>query len=216
MNRLLSVIMVVSATLLPARPVLADELPDGCAVLNDPVYDETDVFIAEHMLWGPPTGELATDLAFTYGDVWNITVTPSVIFINTIDLFVEGGPILGAQEGLNTYTFTGAEAGVGWDIFHDVNVTNECIPAIPEDQLDNLVDDVQTLGLMPSGVENSLVTKLVNARAAYLAGDLSVACDLVQAFVNQVNAQEGSRLTTAEADALRDAADDIAGEIGCT
>jgi hypothetical protein len=41
------------------------------------------------------------------------------------------------------------------------------------------------------------------------------ACGKLDAFINKVNAQEGSTLTTAESALLRDLAEDIKTSIGC-
>jgi hypothetical protein len=148
--------------------------------------------------------------------VWNITVESGGL-PDTVDLFVydPDWSSIGGSFGLNTYTFRGNETGVGWDVFWDVTVAVACIPASVEGQLDNLRADVEGFGLSPRGVENSLFAKLDNARTAYLEGDESTACSLIEAFVNQVNALEGVRLTNEAAGALRAAAEDISSEIGC-
>lgn len=65
------------------------------------------------------------------------------------------------------------------------------------------------------GIENSLVVKLERAEAAESRGDLTAACNLLDAFINEVNAQSGKALTTAQADQLIKAASQIKVGLGC-
>jgi hypothetical protein len=84
-------------------------------------------------------------------------------------------------------------------------------------QLANLVALVQSFNIQ-QGISNSLDTKLSAAVAALeqaASGDASGACGSVSGFVNEVQAQAGNKLTTAQASQLTLAANRIAATIGC-
>ena len=53
------------------------------------------------------------------------------------------------------------------------------------------------------------------ALAALDVGDTASACDSLQAFLNQVRAQNGKKLTSAQAEGLTDTANDIRALLGC-
>jgi hypothetical protein len=71
----------------------------------------------------------------------------------------------------------------------------------PEQQLQNLIDFVNGLPVN-NGIGNSLTNKLENALAAVESGDPAGACSALQPFENEVQAQRGKALTTADADRL--------------
>jgi len=80
-----------------------------------------------------------------------------------------------------------------------------------------LIDSIEDLGL-PSKVENSLKAPLKNAQDK-LDDDNPKndggACGKMDAFINQVNAQEGKKLSTEQANDLREAAQSVKDSIGC-
>jgi YVTN family beta-propeller protein len=83
--------------------------------------------------------------------------------------------------------------------------------------IEGLIQMVQNLNLK-QGIENSLDAKLENARDALEAannGDLNAACNLLDAFINQVNAQSGNALTVEQANQLRASAQQIKTTLGC-
>ena len=85
------------------------------------------------------------------------------------------------------------------------------------DTIPELIALVESFNLK-QGISNSLDAKLENAQKALdraKAGDTGSACHLLDAFVNEVNAQEGHELTEAQADKLRDAAGAIKTSFGC-
>jgi hypothetical protein len=87
----------------------------------------------------------------------------------------------------------------------------------PQDQLTQLSNLVEQMNLQ-QGIENSLDSKLANAQAALAAaqaGDLATACNLLDAFINDVKAQTGKKITLAEANQLILAADRIKAVLGC-
>lgn len=79
------------------------------------------------------------------------------------------------------------------------------------DQIDGLIALVQSFGLK-QGIEKSLDAKLQNILAAL---DAASACNKLDSFVNEVSAQSGKALTTAEANQLIVAAIQIKTVLGC-
>ncbi len=77
-------------------------------------------------------------------------------------------------------------------------------PKGPIDLISDLVSLVQSFNLM-QGISNSLDAKLANAQGALNAmhvGDVITACNLLSACINEVQAQSGTALTTAQANNL--------------
>ena len=71
----------------------------------------------------------------------------------------------------------------------------------PDEAIDDLEDLVDSMGLH-GGTTNSLTSKLQNAKQSLMNGQANAALNLLQAFINQVNAQRGKKLTDAQADEL--------------
>jgi len=80
--------------------------------------------------------------------------------------------------------------------------SNSCVATVTVvDTTPCLIALVQSLGL-PSGTANSLSVKLQGAAGALDRGNLQAACGNLGAFLNEVNAQTGRKLTAAQADLL--------------
>jgi hypothetical protein len=76
----------------------------------------------------------------------------------------------------------------------------------------DLISDLITRVLsynLDRGFENSLLTKLNGAKDALSRGQKQAACQKMQAFINEVNAQSGKKLTVAQANQLRTDATNI-------
>jgi subtilisin-like proprotein convertase family protein len=101
----------------------------------------------------------------------------------------------------------GSIAG-GWSL--DITVS---APDVPQ-QIADLQAMVSGLGL-PKGLTTALTSTLQDALDALAADDTAGACDSLQAFLNQVAAQKGKKLTTAQAEQLTEAANAIRSELGC-
>jgi hypothetical protein len=84
----------------------------------------------------------------------------------------------------------------------------------PEAQVNDLHDLLAGMGL-PDGVANSLVTKLLAVLAAIEEGDAAGACSDLRAFVNEVTAQSGKKLTAEQAAELLAAANALREDLGC-
>lgn len=71
----------------------------------------------------------------------------------------------------------------------------------PAEATQDLISDVEDLNL-PGGTENSLVSKLENAIKSLDKGQENAAINQLNAFINQVEAQKGKKITDEEADQL--------------
>jgi hypothetical protein len=90
------------------------------------------------------------------------------------------------------------------------------LPSPPQvvQAIDDLRERVASYGL-PRGIARSLDAKLEAALNAWQAGDSAEACNSLSAFLNEVRAQAGKKLTEAQAQQLTAAANDIRAQIGC-
>ncbi len=84
----------------------------------------------------------------------------------------------------------------------------------PALMINNLINLVLNSNL-PKGIENSLIVKLEHAEDSINAGDISGACDQLTAFINEVNAQAGKKLTLDQANQLISGANQIKTALGC-
>jgi hypothetical protein len=96
----------------------------------------------------------------------------------------------------------------GWSL--DITVQ----AADPEQAIADLRDLLASFGIQP-GTANALDGKLEDALAALAADDTAGACDSLRAFLNQVEAQSGKKLTTDQADQLADPANEIRALLDC-
>ena len=87
----------------------------------------------------------------------------------------------------------------------------------PVDQIASLISLVQTFNYS-QGIQNSLDVKLQNADAALISmksGYLTSACNALGAFINEVQAQSGNKISAGQAAQLTSAANNIQRAIGC-
>lgn len=82
------------------------------------------------------------------------------------------------------------------------------------DQIAALIALIQSLNLKP-GLTNSLVVKLQSASDSLAAGHTNPACDKIDSFVHEADAQSGKGLSVAQANQLISAANQIKSVIGC-
>ena len=86
--------------------------------------------------------------------------------------------------------------------------------ANPCEQMGKLADYIETLNL-PQGLEQSLTSKLRNAKRDCERGHSTPACNKLGAFDNEVRAQTGQGLTTAQAGVLHGHSAGIRAVLGC-
>ena len=70
------------------------------------------------------------------------------------------------------------------------------------------------VGLGPAGFENSLLKKIENAQKSFDKADGEV-CEKLASFIAEVDAQDGKKLTTEQADLLRSQAEALSDAYGC-
>lgn len=83
----------------------------------------------------------------------------------------------------------------------------------PSQMIENMTSTIDTFNLNP-GAAQSLKSKLAAIGAA-LSSSRPAACNQLNAFVNEVNAQDGKKLTSQQAAQLRSAAAALSTTIGC-
>ncbi|MFH1725858.1 MAG: thrombospondin type 3 repeat-containing protein, partial [Elusimicrobiota bacterium] len=83
----------------------------------------------------------------------------------------------------------------------------------PEEALGALIGAVEDLAGVPAGLKNALGSKLKSALASLASGNETPAVNKLWAFINQVNAQRGKKLTEDQADQLTGAAQAIIASI---
>ncbi|MGH9837979.1 MAG: SBBP repeat-containing protein [Blastocatellia bacterium] len=93
--------------------------------------------------------------------------------------------------------------------------TVQVIVLTPQQAISNLIDLVKSFHLQPQGIENSLIVKLQHALDSLAAGNIANACDQLTAFINEVNAQAGKKLTTDQANQLITGANQVKMALGC-
>jgi hypothetical protein len=132
------------------------------------------------------------------------------------------GPVV-TLTGANTATPSFTAAAPGSYVFSLV-VNDGAVDSAPDSvtitatagsiaaQIQSLIDQVESLGL-PKGQENSLEAKLRAALASVQRGNESSARGQLGAFVNEVQAQRGKKIPTADADELIAAAQQIIAEL---
>lgn len=76
------------------------------------------------------------------------------------------------------------------------------------DAIEDLIDDIEDMDIQ-NGIKNSLLAKLNNALNKVEQGKYNAAMNLLNSFMNEVEAQRGVHLTDEEADYLIEAAEEI-------
>ena len=76
---------------------------------------------------------------------------------------------------------------------------------LPGDAVAGLISDIEELGLH-KGIANSLTSKLKAAAKAYQKGKDKTAVNVLNAFINEVEAQQGKKISDEDADFLIDTA----------
>lgn len=166
----------------------------------------------------------------------SLSSTPSTAFV--IDIFDnvvcdasgfgEGEKYLGSVNvttdgtGTATFTFTPGTAipaghfatATATDPSGNTSEFSVCGAKTADELTQDLVGQVQGLGL-PTGTANSLVAKLQAALGSISAGDATTACNQLNAFINEVQAQSGKKIDASDATALIEAAENIKTDLGC-
>jgi YVTN family beta-propeller protein len=94
---------------------------------------------------------------------------------------------------------------------HGVAIADVPTPAEQVGQLSDVIAGLQ----LASGTATSLQKKLDRAAALLAAGDTAGACAALLDFLNEVSAQAGKKITTADADRIISTVSGIRAQIGC-
>jgi hypothetical protein len=182
----------------------------------DPFRDGVDFFL----------GAVSRSLAFTTlplctaetrtisrSGSFSITFTYGVRFLQGLTLYAE------APSGLVNLTarITTIDLPAGATLTSGSDTAYPLTPSSPTAVLTSLVTFVQALNLS-TGIANSLDAKLQNvldALDAAHAGDLISACHRLDAFINEVAAQAGNKLTETQAAQLTLRAENVRVALGC-
>lgn len=81
------------------------------------------------------------------------------------------------------------------------SITVSLIVTSPSEEVESLIDDIEAMDLH-QGLENSLTQKLMNVLQSIGYGWINDAINQLNAFINQVEAQRGKKLTEEQADYL--------------
>ncbi|MFC2038223.1 hypothetical protein ACFLUG_00420 [Chloroflexota bacterium] len=100
--------------------------------------------------------------------------------------------------GVTTVTWTAYDAAGNCG-----TATQEITVQTPNDATQTVITEVENLYL-PQGMENSIVSKLDNAVKSLEKSNIESAVNQLEAFINQVEAQRGKKLTDEQADDLID------------
>ena len=96
----------------------------------------------------------------------------------------------------------------------DVYATEFTVASAEPPNITDLINVIDSFNL-PQGIANSLKAKLTAAQASLAAGDTATACNQINAFINEVEAQSDKKLTVAEANQLKTLAQQLQQSLGC-
>ncbi|UCE39299.1 MAG: hypothetical protein JSW00_08795 [Thermoplasmata archaeon] len=144
-------------------------------------------------------------------DVWYKVKVILDKTVETYDVWIDDVQV--AQDVIiwDTHLIEGIRIGSGhsgmYSFFDDVKVF-EVITESPQEAIEDVMDDIEEMNL-PKGLECSLLSKLENAIKSLDKGNDNAAMNKIEAFINEVEAQRGKKLTDAQADELIAAAEEI-------
>lgn len=131
--------------------------------------------------------------------------------VETYDVWIDDVQVAQDVAIWDTHLIEGLRLGSGhtgmYSFFDDVKVF-DVITTTPQEAIEDIVKDIEEMDL-PEGLENSLLSKLENAIKSLEKGNDNAAISQIEAFINQVEAQRGKKLTDELADALIASAQNI-------
>jgi hypothetical protein len=216
MPRFLAFPIVLAAAVVAlnaAAAASAQDLSPGCQLLNDPSWEAG----LPHSGGGFPDAPqpfAAGELITTSAGEPTLNGTPTTVTLIVNDVVVDTAPFPGTVQYV---TPAEGEYTVAWTVDMGNNTWSISCEAPFVDPAKAIADlRAMVTGLsLHHGIATALNSKLQDALAALDVGDTASACDSLQAFLNQVRAQNGKKLTSAQAEGLTDAANDIRALLGC-
>ena len=130
------------------------------------------------------------------------------------------------DSGFNSYAYAINDRGqvAGYTHSGESGVTHATLWTLqtilpPDEHIDSIIDGVEILidsGTLNQGQGNALISKLEAAKKQLDKGNTKTACNLLRAFINQVEAFIGSgKITSAEGKTLLDNANSLIDKLGC-
>ena len=123
---------------------------------------------------------------------------------NTWDNGVGEGNFWSDYEGLDD----GSDGHTAGDGIGDTDLPHQSVDDYPlmypwglDDVIEDIIEDIEDMNL-PTGTENSLVSKLENAIKSIEKENYNAAVNQLNAFINHVKAQRGKKIPEAQADEL--------------
>jgi len=141
-------------------------------------------------------------------DVWHHVNIIAYTNLGTISLWLDDQLIVGNYPSFNAgekpiYYYIDSQAN-WWQPYvthHYIDDVTTSEPSSPQASIQSLVDTIKAWNL-PKGTENSLTSKLANAIQSLEKGQQNAAINKLNAFVNEVRAQSGKKLTSVQANLL--------------
>jgi len=153
----------------------------------------------------PPTLQISDDITVEADDPFGSIVE----FIVTASDLVDTEPQISCSQESGTLFPIGTTSV---ECTSTDNSDNESAPqlfdvtvTVSSKTFDGLIEKIESLGLQ-KGIENSLISKLNASLKAFEKGNDKTTTNILEAFINEVNAQDGKKLSGNNADILRDAA----------
>jgi len=155
--------------------------------------------------WGPNSrSDFATVAYDSHGNELWVARYNGPVDMNDVETTV-------ATDSSGNIYVAGVSHGDGTD--YDYTLIKYTEQLDPDDAIDDLISDIEDMNL-PGGTENCLTSKLEAAQKSLENGQCGTAINQLEAFINQVEALRGKKLTEEEADALIAAAEAIIAMIG--
>jgi hypothetical protein len=197
-----------------AAAASAQDLSPGCQLLNDPSWEAglphsgggfiivTFPFAAGELIMASAGEPTLNGTPTTVSLIVNNVVVATASFPGTVQY------VIPADGEYSVFWSAGPSGNNTWSIGCEAPVTD---PARAIADLQAMVTGLS----LHHGIATALNSKLQDAVAALDVGDTAGGCDSLLAFLNQVRAQNGKKLTSEQAQGLTDAANNIRALLGC-
>lgn len=141
-------------------------------------------------------------------DAWHHVEIIAYTTSGTVSLWLDDQLIVDNHPSFNAgekpiYYYIDSQAN-WWNYYathHYIDDVTTSEPSSPQASIQNLIGTIKTWNL-PKGTENSLTSKLQNAIQSLDNGQQNAAISKLNAFINEVKAQRGKKLTSTQSDTL--------------